>query len=161
LYSWRDPDAFATLPLPADAKPDFPPQSTPIVYQPFGHLQDAKSLVLTEDDYFNYLLKVHQLNKRPLAAITNRHLTTSCLMFLGFSIDDWDFRVLFNLLMNQQSSSFREKRPHVAVQFDPEDEREPDRARNFLEQYFEQARIGIFWGRVEDFIKEFKKRWQS
>jgi phosphatidylserine/phosphatidylglycerophosphate/cardiolipin synthase-like enzyme len=51
----------------------------------------------------------------------------------------------------------------VAVQIDPEEGRiqEPERARRYLESYFQDADISIYWGSVEDFARELQQRWES
>ena len=109
----------------------------PIVYQLFGNFSDIDSLVLTEDDYFTYLLGLNELrkNKSPadqgsLPSETNRLLANSLLalsglMFLGFRVEDWDFRVFFHFLMKRESRDLADqfKRKHIAVQVDPEDGR--------------------------------------
>jgi hypothetical protein len=78
-------------------------------------------------------------------------------------MDDWDFRVLFRSLMSQEGRGRRRKYAHVAVQIDPEEGRiqEPERARRYLESYFQGADISIYWGSVEDFAREIQQRWES
>ena len=74
------------------------------------------------------------------------------LLFLGFRIDDWNFRVLFRSIMSQEGRSRRHKYAHIAGQILPEEGRflEPERARSYLESYFQDADISIYWGSVED-----------
>jgi hypothetical protein len=47
------------------------------------------------------------------------------------------------------------------VQIDPEEGRtlEPDRARRYLERYFGDNRIDIYWGRTDDFVRALSKAW--
>jgi hypothetical protein len=164
LCRWRElDDAVGNEPAAMRARSPNPTVAAPLVFQMFGHLEEAESLVLTEDDYFNYLINVVRLQSRPTPSFINDQLTRSYLMLLGFRIDDWDFRVFFNLLMSQQGASLLAGKPHVAVQFDPEDGRssEPGRARRFLERYFQKAQVSIYWGSVEDFMQEFSKLWHS
>jgi len=89
-----------------------------------------------------------------------RALTDTALLFLGFRLDAWDFRVLFRSIMNREGSGRRTNYAHVAAQVDPEEGRilEPARARRYLESYFGDAKISIFWGSVEDFAREFQTR---
>jgi hypothetical protein len=44
------------------------------------------------------------------------------------------------------------------VQIDPEEGRtlEPEGARRYLETYFKDADISIYWGSVEDFVIELQ-----
>ena len=139
-----------------------PTPGNPLVYHLFGHLDHVDSLVLTEDDYFDYLIGV-TTNKDLIPTVVRRCLTDTALLFLGFQMDDWNFRVLFRSLMKRQSRALMTKRAHVAVQIDPRGGRslEPELARRYLERYFQNADISIFWGSLEDFTKELRSRWIS
>ena len=120
------------------------------------------SVVLTEDDYFKYLIGVTR-DKDLIPGVVRRALADTALLFLGFRMDDWDFRVLFNSLMTQEGRSRRSRYAHVAAQIDPEEGRiqEPERARRYLESYFQDADISIYWGSVEDFVQELNRRWEG
>jgi hypothetical protein len=132
----------------------------PLVYQLFGTLARPESLVLTEDDYFDFLIGV-TANKDLIPKPVRRALADSALLFLGFQLDDWDFRVLFRSIAGQEGARRRQSYAHIAVQVDPEEGRvqRPDQAREFLNAYFQNADISIFWGTVEDFVKELSRHW--
>jgi hypothetical protein len=86
------------------------------------------------------------------------------LLFLGFQLDDWQFRVLFRSIRAQQGGELLGRYPHIAVQLEPQEGRilQPERARKYLESYFSTgANISLFWGRAEDFVKELQGRWQA
>ena len=113
-----------------DSEPDYrPTPQRPLVYHLFGRLSDPDSLVLTEDDYFDYLIGVTSRNDL-IPGVVRRALADSALLFLGFDLDDWDFRVLFRSIMSREGSNRRSKYAHVAAQIDPESGRisEPDGA---------------------------------
>ena len=133
-----------------------PSDENPLVYHLFGNLQVSDSLVLTEDDYFSFLIAASRDENLPHRKV-QRVLSDSALLFLGFRMDDWDYRVLFRLLMSQEGRyRLRRRYKHVAVQIDPEESsiQDPEGARIFLEKYSEGADIEIYWGKVEDFLKE-------
>jgi hypothetical protein len=145
---------------------DLPEPTTPrpLVYYVFGQLKYLDSLVLTEDNYFDYLIRVScSGNDNPTPLAVRKALNTTSLLFLGFHIDDWDFRIFYRSLMRQQGSELRRNIHHVAVQIDPEEGRilDPGRARRFLQQYFGSAKIDIYWGSTDDFIKDLKRNWNS
>ena len=140
-----------------------PTPDSPLVYHLFGRLSDPASVVLTEDDYFDYLIGVTR-NKELIPTVVRSALVNSALLFLGFQIDDWQFRVLFRSIRAQQGGELLGRYPHIAVQLEPEEGRilEPDRARKYLEGYFSAgANISLYWGGAEDFIKELHERWQA
>lgn len=151
------------LPSVYDDDPGYRPTAeAPLVYHLFGHLKEPDSVVLTEDDYFDYLIGVTR-DKDLIPGVVRRALADTALLFLGFRMDDWDFRVLFRSLMSQEGRRRRSRYAHVAVQIDPEEGRiqEPERARAYLESYFQDADINIYWGTVEDFVRELDERWKG
>jgi hypothetical protein len=145
-----------------DREPDyFPTPDRPLVYHLFGRIDEPDSIVLTEDDYFDFLIGVTG-NKELIPSAVRRALADTALLFLGFQMDDWNFRVLFRSILSQQGGSRRDRYAHIAAQIEPEEGRnlEPERARSYLENYFAKgADISLFWGSPEDFIKELISRW--
>ena len=140
----------------AEARPDV---QKPLVYHLFGRLDARDAMVLTEDDHFDFLIGV--TSNRDLIPVTvRRALADTALLFLGFHMEDWNFRVLFRSILNQQGSGRRKRYAHVAAQIDPEQGRatDPARARRYLEGYFDTADITIYWGSAEDFLRELKAR---
>jgi hypothetical protein len=130
----------------------------PLVYHLFGQFGEPDSLVVTQDDYFDYLIGVAA--NRELIPITVREaLADTGLIFLGFQLYDWSFRVLFRSLMSQQGRGRRKRYAHVAGQITPEEGRilEPERARRYLESYFQDSDIDIFWGSADDFVQQLLK----
>lgn len=139
-----------------DKEPDYRPSpERPLVYHLFGHFSLPESLVLTEDDYFEYLIGVTS-NKDLIPTVVRRALTDTALMFLGFQLDDWSFRIFFRSIMDNQGGNRRSRYAHIAVQVDPDEIRnqDPRRAREYLEDYFEDDSISIYWGQSGDFIRE-------
>ncbi len=141
-------------------EPDYRPTAQrPLVYCLFGQFSDLDSMVVTEDDYFDYLIGVTS-NKDLIPGAVRRALADSALLFLGFQLDDWNFRVLYRSLMSQEGRSRRKGYKHIAAQIDPEEGRilEPERARRYLESYFQDADISIYWGSAEDFVRDLQKQ---
>lgn len=148
------------LPLRYDEKEDEPPSpERPLIYHLFGHLSEPESLVLTEDDYFDYLIGVTS-NNDLIPSEVRRVFSDTGLLFLGFQIDDWDFRVLFRSIVQREGGGRRSRYPHIAAQINPEEERilEPTGARQYLEARFQDTDVAIFWGSVEDFQQELWER---
>ncbi|RRR66913.1 MAG: CHAT domain-containing protein [Candidatus Viridilinea halotolerans] len=143
-----------------------PNPQTPLVYHLFGRLNDPETLVLTEDDYFRYLIGVTR-NEELFPKVVGSALVNSALLFLGFRLEDWNFRVLFQSVMNVAGAELRRRHTHVAVQIDPQEDRvlDPRAAREYLKTYFGpasalqyQTNISIYWGSAEDFLRELATR---
>lgn len=134
----------------------------PLVYYLFGRLQEPESIVLTEDNYFDYLIGVSQpAQDSPHPHPVLKAQGGTALLFLGFKMDDWDFRIFFRSLRGREGSGWNKRLTHVAVQIDPEEGRMLDaaRARDYLRQYFGEAKIDIYWGNVTDFLRELMEQW--
>jgi hypothetical protein len=137
-----------------------PDRDHPLVFHLFGRLDEPDSVVLTEDDYFNFLIGVTK-NWDLIPPIIGRALTDSALLFLGFQIDEWNFRVLLRSFLSREGADRLKTYAHVAAQIEPEEGRfiEPERARSILEKYLSiNASVSIFWGSADDFLQQL---WQE
>jgi hypothetical protein len=142
---------------------DFRPEPRhPLVYHLFGRLEYPESLVLTEDNYFDFLIGMKK-NKDFIPNMVKRALADTGLVFLGFQLDDWNFRVMFRAIMDQEGGQRRARYAHVAAQIDPEEGRilEPRGARAYLESYFTESAISIYWGSPDDFARDLLKNWEA
>jgi len=160
LGRWNEDVEFESI---WDTEPDYKPSvDRPLVYHVFGQLRTRESLVLTEDDYFDFLLRVGTPQWR-VPDVVAAAWAKNALMFLGFQMDDWAFRVLFRTIMSQPGRSLGNKKPHIAVQIDPEEGSSllPQRARKYLERYFGEAHITMYWGSADRFMRELWAAWSQ
>lgn len=150
-----------------DDEPGYVPSvERPLVYHLFGHLSLPDSMVLTEDDYFEFLMGFTANKKRTPPVIPPavlRALTDTALLILGFALDDWAFRALFRTVMVQPGGVRRGRYAHVGIQLEPDDVRNlnPRRAYQYLQKYFGDAQINLYWGKSDDFLRELAQRWQA
>jgi hypothetical protein len=98
-----------------------------------------------------------------IPAVVRRAQKDSTLLFLGFRLDDWNFRVLFHSVMRLSEGGRTGRYGHVAVQLVPEEGRisEPEGAQRYLESYFGREAINIYWGSAEDFVRDLRSRWNG
>jgi hypothetical protein len=78
-------------------------------------------------------------------------------------MEKWEFRVLFRSILSRESRLLLGRYRHVAVQINPEDGdiEDVEQARQYLELYFQDAKISLYWGSVEDFVQELARRWHE
>jgi hypothetical protein len=122
------------------------------VFGAFGPNTD-EGLVLTEDDYFDYMITTSAAKLMPPEV--ESALVDNSLLFLGFRLTDWHFRVLFRLMMSLPGRERLKQYCHVAVQLDPDMQTMADveGAKVYLAAYFgKEANIDIFWGSSEEFL---------
>ena len=162
LFRWNEDIDWP--PSVYKAEPDYyPSPEQPLVYHLFGHHKTEGSMVITEDDYFDYLIGATK-NIEAIPSVVQRALADMSRLFLGFEMDGWDFRVLFRSIMNLEGPNRKRKRRqppiHAGVQIDPDEGRiiEIEGARRYLESYFEDADIHIYWGSVDDFARDLRRQ---
>jgi hypothetical protein len=137
----------------------------PLLYHVFGKVpkdedddDSVNTWVLTEDDFFDYLIATSRFALVP--KVVSDALVTGSLLFLGFPLDDWKFRVLFRLILARGGSQLLRKYNHVAVQVDPGETTlaNAQRARRNMEKYFGVSNISIYWGTAADFLRDLDRR---
>jgi SIR2-like protein len=138
-----------------------PNPANPIVFHLYGYTQNQQSMVLSEDDYFQFLINVSNdpelIPKRIQQAITG-----TSLILLGYSLEDWDFRILFHFLAGYLKKST--SKTHVAVQLSPSgDANLKQRAQAFFDKYFESKSpdIRVSWDTTQDFVLKLSEEWQK
>nr|HEX4316283.1 SIR2 family protein [Kofleriaceae bacterium] len=131
-----------------------------LVYHLFGHHEIAESMVVTEDDHFEFLTAV-VADPKLFPPIVKRALSTTSLLFVGYSVLDFGFRVLLRALL--KSVSAKNPRLGVAVQLPPESLSDEQRAQ--VEKYLKaflnepgQFRFNVFWGDTLEFTRSLRDR---
>jgi hypothetical protein len=165
-WAGRVPEEY----LPA---PDFKPsRAAPVVYHLFGLDQIETSLVLSEDDHLDFLVKVyHDLsattaiqadgtNTGLIPLYLRNALKEAALMLLGYRLQDWDFRTLFRGVLNAGETPLR--RPSLAIQLDPARQKGIDNeaaARHYLEKYFKPP-FKVEWAPTLTAVTNLTEAWQ-
>jgi len=157
LCEWRPSAESHPQEPPYDADPTY---GEPVVYHAFGLFGSPSTLVLTEDDFFDYLIATAQYSLMP--TVVRGALTSGSLLFLGFRFDDWTFRILFRLIMALGGAQRLREFTHVGVQVDPDDTDlgNVEQARRYLERYYsgggDMPPVSIYWGDAADFLRELR-----
>jgi hypothetical protein len=137
-------------------RPPFDPTpANPVVFHLHGHAGIPQSLVLAEDDYFDVLAQISK-DRGILPLRIQRALSGASLLFVGYRMADWDFRVLFRSLV----SSLASIRPsHIAVQIAPAgDPRRQVEAKRYLDRYFGELKVRVYWGDAREFAHDLRVR---
>jgi hypothetical protein len=139
-----------------------PTPANPVVFHLHGHIDTPESLVLTEDDYLDFLKNISE-SPKIIPARIQRALTGASLLFLGYSIADLDFRVIFRSLVSYLEKSIHHA--HVSVQLMPIGtavrEGQEEDARRYLDRYFGKLEIRMYWGSCCEFAAELRKKWEE
>ncbi|UBU13641.1 SIR2 family NAD-dependent protein deacylase [Nonomuraea gerenzanensis] len=143
---------------------DLPTHEEPLIYHLHGRWDEPGSLVLTDDDYLTYLVNMVEAraanDQPPLPSTVIRAMTSHPLLFVGYSLQDWNFRVLFHGLLKAMPLIMR--RRHISVQLMPDLNESvadaADRAREYLEKYLNDWSITIFIGTTQEFFEQLRWR---
>ncbi|MBA3441235.1 MAG: SIR2 family protein [Pyrinomonadaceae bacterium] len=156
---WRKRTNDTTTFLSGDYKPTV---ANPVVFHLYGHTDVQESLVLTESDYLKFLVNVSREQKL-IPPLIQGAITGGSLLFLGYRLDEWDFRILFHTLASYLESSLT--KAHVSVQIVPMSEtakvEQIEKATKYLNLYFEKLDTRVYWGTCHDFVEELRERWEA
>jgi hypothetical protein len=135
-----------------------PSIAEPMVFHLHGRIEQPESLVLTEDDYLDFIINLGR-DQDILPSVVQMACSTNLLLFLGYRLDDWAFRVLLRSLGDYIERSMR--RQHIAVMLAPpalNSSEQRVRAVNYLDKQFGNLGMRIYWGTIREFAAELRKR---
>lgn len=141
-----------------DTEPDFQPSDKrPFVFHMHGNTAVPHSMVLTEDDYLDFLIKMGE-DKDLLPKRIRRAFTENSLLFLGYSLTDANFRVVFRSLVSYMRGNFG--KAHVSVQLTPDGlpEAQLENALKYLDSYFQKLKIHVYWGTCQEFTADLREK---
>jgi len=155
--------ALENIPSIYDAEPDYKPSvDRPLVYHISGRDAFPESLVLTEDDYLDCLIKLSELRgqvnvsspqarARTIPNQVRTSLSTHALLLLGYRVNDWEFRMLFRGLilgMGGGRTSNTNVPRGIFMQMDPADGADElrQRIKEHFKTYFERSQFDVYWG---------------
>jgi hypothetical protein len=152
----QDPQSIFESESGFDPTPD-----DPVVFHLHGHDQVPESLVLSEGDYLDFLVNISR-DQYKLPARIQEALAGASLLFIGYSLQDWNFRVLFRGVVQSTDPSLR--RVSVTVQLPPKvsaDQPDQGRVQEYLDEYYRGMQIRVFWGTAREFAAELRERWEA
>ncbi len=137
-----------------------PSTQTPVIYHLHGHKSVLDSLVLTEDDYLDFLVSMSRDIHGFLPPRIQEAITGSSVIFVGYSLADIDFRVLFRGLLGNLEAALAKM--SVAVQLPYEDANpNKQKAEEYITRYFGNMNVRVYWGTAKNFTSELWDRWRK
>jgi len=105
--------------------------------------ESGDSFVITEDDYIDYLARAGSSNPLPKSLVAR--MRVSHLLFLGYSLRDWNLRVILRRMWDER------KRPRTAwaVQLNPEP---------IDLKFWSQQKVDIFNVPLEDYVARLSRQ---
>lgn len=137
--------------------------TNPVVYHLYGLEDYPQTLVLSEDDYINFLISMaedtNNLNPK-IPLYLRKAVGGSQLVLIGFRLSDWDFRVLFRLMMKFRIDGFSPRGMLIQLQ-DKENDASHANAIEYLKRYFGRKSFDIEWSDSAHFVQELWNEWDS
>lgn len=75
-----------------------PDEEKPILLKLHGDIETPKSIVVTEEDYLVFIQKMGDSPVHPVHQSIRARMTTWPMLFIGYSLKDYNFRLLFRTL---------------------------------------------------------------
>jgi hypothetical protein len=159
--SWREKTSRDPNRPHYDLDPPPSPEK-PVVLHLFGSDEDLLSMVLTEDDYLDYLARISRDYEYLLPTSVQDRLASTTLLFLGYRLEDLDLKVIMRgLLCNLNLEQW--DMLHVAVQLESSivDNAKQEEVTRYFQKYFSKSKIDVYWGTTQQFIADLHARWQE
>jgi len=75
-----------------------------VLHKMHGSVDESGSMVITQSDYIRYLAFLHD-EDRGMPEFFRKTILPECrLLFLGYSLEDWNFRVIWEGMLSKQTS---------------------------------------------------------
>ena len=152
----EEPLIYHSLSLQKAVEDYEPDPDHPLVFHLHGYDAYPQSLVLTEDDYLNYLLTIvrsRSTESDPIPSIVREAISISTLLVLGYDLHSWDFRTLYMGIIQDM----KHEHLNVSVQVDP-----GGLQKIYFERYLEDsANCQVYWGIIEEYIHRLHAIWSN
>lgn len=145
----------------------------PLVYHLYGMDRYPLTMVLSEDDYLDFLMRITADQGNPdsiLPSYLINALKLNLLMILGYRIYDWDFRTLFRGIISareKQDMTFTNTIIQLSLtdQYQVADELEVrssiNQVQEYMQDYFHPLAFEIRWNDPEIFLGALQKEWKD
>ena len=159
IYFWTERLRDEAIPAAFIPDPDFTPTvEEPLVYHILGVDAVPASLVLTEDNYFEFLEKILDDLNQPgfnelggIIPVVRTALSRTALLMLGYNLYNWDFRAVFRGAVKTMFSQGHPPSFLIQLETGSKNSQEKEKIEVYLAEYFRNYRFGIYWGNVQSF----------
>jgi hypothetical protein len=127
----------------------------PLVYHIHGIGGIPDTMVLTENDYETFLLGFG-LDDNIIPPSVRISISQYPLIFIGYSLRDWSFRVLFRAVVKEYEQNTGI--PGITVQLSPAEVTDQKVATDYITKKYEQIGLKIFWGTSSEFATTFRQK---
>jgi hypothetical protein len=142
-----------------------PTVASPVVFHLHGHVDVPESVVLTEDDYLDFLVSTSKesIDPKPIPSRIEQAFTRASLLFLGYRLPDLEFRVLLRSLIPQLKVNMARNHISILQVSETVSEKEINEVQKYLTRYCGAGpfHFKVYWGEASQFLAELKARWKA
>ena len=142
-----------------------PTQSKPFIYHFHGSIKYPGSMVLTERDYFDFVIYTNREKEQDiLPPFFRQALISSSLLFIGYNLEDLVFRSLFQGGLSFMSTVPRNKNSIAVIQIpsNENDKVQNEKIIKYLKKYTANMfKILVYLGDTNEFMKELLDKWKT
>ncbi|MDZ7363787.1 MAG: SIR2 family protein [candidate division KSB1 bacterium] len=119
-----------------------------ILHKMHGSIDEPNSLVITQSDYIRYFANLHNLDRGMPEYFRKIMIPRMTLLFLGYSLDDWNFRVIWEDMLTSQQLHGRQRTSYAVVKQPPD----------FQKMFWFTRNVKILDGDLTDFAARLAER---
>jgi len=134
-----------------------PTVDRPLVYHLYGDIAAPESMVLTEKDYFDFVISLNKYKGTPvLHPIIRLIITSTPLLLIGYRLESMSFRILLRSMSAESPFSNIAVLPMIAETVNN------NRARAYLTRYVRYMfNTNAIWIDTYRFSSELRTRWNT
>lgn len=183
LCLWKDSLRKRKKSIFEDVNGYQPSIEKPLIFHLHGYKDDKSSMVLTEDDYLDFLVELAKMNEREqdvnkskmIHSVIQDKIQYNTILFIGYSFQDINFRIIFRSLLREIEPSDETK--SFIIQYTPsydetakkedhtfptdEEKQHMFEVKNYLTQYYGDINIKFTHSTADRFAQELYRRWQN
>jgi hypothetical protein len=154
-----------------------PSHSNPLVYHLHGDFEIPQSMILTDSEYIDFVINLSKEGDQSiLPAEITKALATDSLLFVGYNINEANFRITLQSVMRLMT--VEKEKPSIAVQIrrselpegingtvqddDKQDQKQLEAAETYIKKYTKtKYKVRVYWGDMEEFFIDLRNRWEK
>jgi SIR2-like domain len=136
-----------------------PSSATPVVYHILGDIAKEESIVITDRDYIEFLIYLTREFDNVVPSYIKQAISQSVLLFLGYRLEDVNFLLLWQSVINFIRPMGERK--SIAVQINSDlNYANQEKVASYLDKYTKNLfKIRVYWGEPSNFTNELSQRW--
>ncbi len=115
-----------------------------ILHKMHGSIEETGSIIITQSDYIQYLANLNDVDRGMPLFFRKTIIPNFTLLFLGYSLEDWNFRVIWEGVLSDYSYMNVKKEAYALV-------KSPS---HFLKKYWTRRNIDVCDEDLTDFAKK-------